>query len=191
MRSRLIIAIIIGCLTVAPLHTTNAMAEDAAERLRYKIKTAFLFNFAKFVDWPTSTFDSHAGTFTIGILAAPKLVPAASMLTEKSVKGSHVKIIIFNSLEELIPCHILFIGMVDKAQLNTIITKFEGLPVLTVADTAGFASLGGVINFITVDDTIRFEINPTVAATKNLKISSRLLSLARIVTSPKSKGEKR
>ncbi|MGD9212861.1 MAG: YfiR family protein [Desulfobacteraceae bacterium] len=188
MISRLIITILIGNIIIFPCWNADAIDDAPDELLEYKIKTAFLFNFAKFVDWPPNSFGDNSDQFKIGILSAPKLVTTAKMLANKSIKGGHVDVVFFDSLDELIPCHMLFIGTDDKEQLGTIIQKFKHIPVLTVADTAGFADQGGVINFIKVNNTIRFEINAKVAEEKKLKISSRLLSLARIVTSPQSKG---
>lgn len=188
---RLIIAIVLVIISNVAFWNPKAIADDATEVLAYKIKTAFLFNFAKFVDWPPDSFNGPSSEFSIGIIAPPKLVATAQMLQNKSVKGSPVKILVFESLEELLPCHILFVGKNDEELLKAVITRFKQMPVLTVADVPGFAGQGGVINFITVDNTIRFEINPEVAEEKHLKISSKLLNLASIVASTDSEGATR
>lgn len=188
MISRLIIAVILFSSTFLPGGVACIAAEDSAEQLEYKIKTAFLFNFAKFVDWPAGSFSGSIDEFTIGVIAPPKLASTAKLLQNKKIKGTRVKVITFESSEELVPCHILFIGMGDEKLLTNVIARFKNSPVLTVADTSGFASKGGDINFIAVDKTIRFEINPEAAKKKNLKISSKLLNLARIVGTAALKG---
>lgn len=189
MNYRLIIVIVVVVISsIHPFWDSETFADDSAELLSYKIKTAFLFNFAKFVDWPSDQANGFSEEFTIGIIAPPKLITTAQLLQNKSVKGSRVKLLVFESLEELTPCHILFVGYNQDELLRTVIARFKTLPVLTVADVPGFAGRGGVINFITVDNTIRFEINPEVAEEKHLKISSKLLNLARIVTSTGLEG---
>lgn len=188
MISRLLIMALILGITLSSGWIPCTDADDSAELLEYKIKTAFLFNFAKFIDWPANSFNSDTNEFTIGIIAPPKLASATKILRNKTVKGAPVKIITFESAEELQPCHILFLAENDSKLIADVINKFKNSPVLTVADVSGFASQGGVINFIKVDNTIRFEINPEAAQKKDLKISSKLLSLARIVETENSKG---
>lgn len=184
---RLIIAVVIISVSILPSLASNTIADAPDKLLEYKIKTAFLFNFAKFIDWPPNPFSGPSNEFIIGIIAPPEILPTAKMLQNKNVKGAPVKILFFESLTEISPCHMLFIGINDEEILESVIDRFRHIPVLTVANAAGFASKGGVINFINVDNTIRFEINPEVAEEKKLKISSKLLSLARIVRSPELK----
>lgn len=184
---RLIIAVVILSITFSPGWVQRTAADESTDLLEYKIKTAFLFNFAKFIDWPSNSFGGASNEFTIGIIAPPKLASITKMLSSKTIKGASVKIITFKSDEELLPCHILFVADNDTKLISNVIKKFENSPVLTIADASGFASQGGVINFIKVDNTIRFEINPEAAQKKHLKISSKLLSLARIVGTDESK----
>ena len=188
---RLIISAIILSATLLPGWGSCASADDSDDLLEYKIKTAFLYNFAKFVAWPSTDTINTSRVFTIGIIASPEFASTAKLLQDKNVKGAPVKIIFFEPYEELLPCNMLFIGVDDETLILNVIDRFKDSPVLTVADSSGFASQGGIINFITVDDTIRFEINPEAAETKHLKISSKLLSLARIVgTAGSEKAEK-
>ncbi len=188
MNFRLIIAVFVFCVSVLLGWVSISDADDSAELLEYKVKTAFLFNFAKFVEWPDNSFSLTSDEFTIGILASPELVSAAKILNNKIIKGLRVKLIFFGSTDEISPCHLLYIGGENRALIPEVIFRFKDRPVLTVADTEGFARQGGVINFITVDNTIRFEINPEVAKEKHLKISSKLLNLARIVQTDESRG---
>ncbi len=188
MMSRLIIAVVIISFNILPcwaLDSTSIHSDD--KLLEYRIKTAFLYNFAKFIDWPPDPFRIASNEFIIGMIAPPELISTAKMLRSKTVRGAQVKVIFFKSSTEIVPCHMLFIAIDDEKLLKSVIERFKYIPVLTVADTAGFASQGGVINFIRVNNTIRFEINPEVAEEKNLRISSKLLNLAKIVRSPEFK----
>jgi hypothetical protein len=85
-------------------------------------------------------------------------------------------------IEDLQRCHILFISESEKENLSQIFVKVSDWPVLTVSDMEGFAKRGGIINFITVEKKIHFEINVDVAERSGLRISSKLLRLAKIVT---------
>jgi len=78
-------------------------------------------------------------------------------------------------------CHILFIGASENRQLTQILSRLRGLPVLTVSDIAGFCETGGAINLVVSDKRVSLEINPASAERARLQLSSRLLSLARIV----------
>ena len=78
-------------------------------------------------------------------------------------------------------CHILFIASSEKAQLKRIFEDLRGTDVLTVGDTKGFAELGGIINFVLEDDRVHFEVNRKAADQAGLKISSKLLSVAKRV----------
>jgi hypothetical protein len=86
-------------------------------------------------------------------------------------------------------CHILFISSYEKRHIQEILKSIKGLNILTIGDTDGFARKGIVINFYTEGQKIRFEINLDAAKRANLTISSRLLSLARIVRDMHNKGE--
>ncbi len=188
MTFRLIIAAVVFWFALLSGGGSDSAAADSADLLEYKVKTAFLFNFAKFVEWPETSFTPTSEEFVIGIIAPQELASTTKILNNKLIKGLRVKLIFFDSPEEISPCHLLFIGIKNKSLVRAVISRFKERPVLTVADIEGFASQGGVINFITVDNTIHFEINPEAAKEKHLKISSKLLSLARIVQSVESKG---
>ena len=69
----------------------------------------------------------------------------------------------------------------ERARLGQILENVRGQSILTIGDTDGFAQLGGIVNFVLEDGKVRFEINPESAGRARLRISSRLLTLARII----------
>jgi hypothetical protein len=85
-------------------------------------------------------------------------------------------------------CNIVFVSSSETAHLDEIFHLIKNMPILTIGETPGFANHGGIINFIVVDDKIRFEINVEAAKQAEISISSRLLALAKIV--PQADGSK-
>jgi len=97
--------------------------------------------------------------------------------------GSHpVEVLTLKPTDTLSICHMVFIPTTEKALANKIVKNLAGSSTLTVGETEGFAELGGVINLTVESNTVHFEVNQLAAQRAGLKISSKLLSLAKIVT---------
>jgi hypothetical protein len=149
----------------------------------YAIKAAYLYQFGRYVQWPAQSFADANSPLVIGILGQD---PFGGILEEiartKRVKDRPIVIRRFASLAEYTPCHILFIAAtVGPEQEAAVIQKLHGTPVLLVGESLKFAERGGTVNFFLEENRLRFEINPEVAKRDQLKISSKLLSLAKIV----------
>lgn len=152
---------------------------QAPEALEYRLKTAFIYNFTRFVEWPPETVEELAGPFRIGILGISPLREEIGALRGKTVNGHPLSIRhypIWN--DEARECEILFIAASEANHLHAILAKLDNAPVLTVGDTASFAARGVMINFFMDDNKVRFEINRRQARAARLEISSRLLKLA-------------
>jgi hypothetical protein len=155
----------------------------------YLIKAAFLFNFAKFVEWPAASFKDDLSPINLCILGTDPFGPALDTLKDKTIKGRPLKIKRANKVDDIEACHILFISASEKEILKQILYTLKNSNILTVSEIEGFAQMGGIINFIIVNKKVHFEINPEAAERSKLKISSQLLKLAKIVI-PESKKEK-
>lgn len=163
---------------VRPISSTHAQSLP----LEYQVKAAFLYQFSKFVEWPTNAFETSESPLVIGILGADPIADAMlSSIEGKEVRGHRVVVKQARSVEELTKHHVLFItsGSVDR--MTETLRTLKGTSVLTVSEVEGFAGRGGMIGFITIENKIKFEINPGAAQRANLKISSQLLKLAKIV----------
>lgn len=158
-------------------------AEVAAERLsEYQVKAAFLGKFAYYVEWPKEAFATDDAPLIIGILGRDPFGEQLDQLTENATVGGHpLQLERFARVEEVEACHILFISRSEKRRLSAIL-EAVGSGVLTVSELEWFAQSGGMIRLGIEAERIRFEINPEAARRAGLKISSRLLKLARIVT---------
>jgi hypothetical protein len=170
------------CLLVAPLAWAFGSPDgddDSQSAGEYQVKAAFLFNFAKFVDWPSRKFTEADSPLIIGIVGSD---PFGGLL-EEQVQDQHINdrtVIVRHiaSMEELRKCHIVFICRSELERLGPILSEVRGDNVLTVGETDKFISRGGMINFVMVGGSVHFQINDSAARHAGLKISSKLASLA-------------
>ena len=144
----------------------------------YQVKAAFLFNFAKFVEWPPQAFKSPTDAMSICVLGPN---PFGRSLEEavdgKSIDGRKFAVRLVDNLGQAGGCQILFFAARQKKH-----TPDGPMPgVLTVGESDGFASGGGVIGFKLQGGRVRLEVNVDAADQRKLRISSKLLSLAQIV----------
>ncbi|OHE22205.1 MAG: hypothetical protein A3J94_01770 [Syntrophus sp. RIFOXYC2_FULL_54_9] len=174
---KIVILTLVALLSAVPW---NLFAEDSASR-EYKVKAAFLYNFTLFVEWPTETFPANDSPLTICILGKSPFGDALGSLRGKTVKTRKLAVRQINSVQEMRGCQVLFVSASEKMQLPNILAAVKNLNVLTVSDLDRFAEAGGIINFITLEDKVRFEVNLKAAQQARLKISSQLLKLARDV----------
>jgi hypothetical protein len=163
----------------------------AASPVEYEVKAIFLYNFAKFVEWPETAFKDNNSPIIIGVIGKD---PFGEIL-DKAIYGEKImgrELILkrFSKISEIESCHILFIAFSDREEVAQIIKHINGLSVLTIAELEGFPQLGGIINFVLKENKIGFEINIDAAERAHLKISSKLLKLAKIIREDKNRETK-
>jgi hypothetical protein len=147
----------------------------------YQVKAGVLFHFTKFVDWPSEAFSSPDSPFIIGVVGAdPFGNDLEWVLSGKSVNGHPLKLVRLTANQELRCCHILFISSSERGRLSKILAAVEGSSALTVAETDDFVQVG-MIRLLMEENRIRFEVNVGKAERAGLRISSKMLSLARRV----------
>ena len=157
----------------------GAQAQAAGE---YQIKAAFLYNFAKFVSWPASSFSDSSAPLRICVFGQDPFGQELRNITaDKMVNGRKLQVDDVVDLQPAKSCHILFIASSEKSQLKRILDGVRGASILTVGDTQGFAGLGGIVNFVLEDNRVRFEVNQKAAEQAGLTISSKLLGVAKLV----------
>jgi len=148
----------------------------------YKVKAAFLYSFTKFVEWPPTSPESSNGPVTVCVFGENPFGGALQeILAGKTFNGRPFTLKEVKSTQEVRACLILFISSSERKRLKTVLESLQGAAVLTIGDTQGFAEDGCIIDFVLEDNKMRFEINTIAADRARLKISSKLLSLARIV----------
>jgi hypothetical protein len=148
----------------------------------YQVKAAYLFNFVKFVEWPEEAFADPLAPIVIGIVGDDPFGDALpQVVLGKTVQGRDLIIRKYHAGEDLRGSHILFISASEKKRLPQILSSLHGSCVLTVADIDGFLEEGGMILLFSEENRVRFAINVEAANQAKLKVSSKLLSLARVV----------
>ena len=170
-------AVLLACLTLPSFLS----AQDPVPDLEHQVKAAFLYNFARFIEWPP---DGRAGdaSFVIGVLGADATSRALEQTVQgKSVGGRTILVRPVKSQEEASRCQMLFVGSESPERLVGLLKAVRGSAVLTVGDRDSFARDGGIVNFVMQDHHVRFEVNTDAAERAGLKISSKLLQLAIIV----------
>jgi YfiR/HmsC-like len=148
----------------------------------YELKAAFLYNFAKFVEWPPEAFKGPSEPIAICILGENPFGGALEQAVNgKLVDGRKFVIRQVTGPQQASRCHILFVCSPEQKRALSILGELKTAGSLTVGDTDGFASAGGVVNFMVERGKIRFQINLEAAEREKLRISSKLLNLAQIV----------
>jgi len=173
------------------LACAGTMAKAQSQPLsEYEIKAGFLFNFTKFVEWPPEAFADPSVPIVLGIVGDS---PVTELLTEtaagKTVNGRAVVVRRFKEGQDLRSCHILFVGSSEEKHVPQILERVKGSRVLTVSETSGFAQSGGMINFFVEGNRVRLEINLNAAARVRLKISARVIAVARLVAGESPGGK--
>ncbi len=183
----------LACLTVALAagFTTwcapygGARAEDlsASASREYLIKAAFLYNFAKFTEWPAEAYADPSAPLRICVLGDGHLGRALAALEGKQIKGRRVATAHLAKAEDAGTCQVLYIGPSERERLPGILKGLNGRPVLTVTDMPyPDPTNGGIINLKVVAEKIRFQIDKNVAEAAGLDVSSKLLALAEVKT---------
>jgi hypothetical protein len=150
------------------------LAQEAVRE--YQVKAAFLFNFAKFVEWPPPA----TGTFTICLAGDPFGSFLENTIRGENLQGRPLAVRRLAAADNARSCQMIFFSE-SEARTAQILAALGTAPVLTVGEHADFITDGGMIRFTENARRIQFEINPDAAERHSLKISSRLLRLASIV----------
>src|SRR5258707_2795151 len=125
----------------------------------YKLKAALVYNFAKFVTWPTNSFATAESPMIVGILGEDPFGPSLQRtLKSKTANGRPFTIKHLTPKEDPKDCHILFISRSEKERIPSILAALKGQSVLTVSEVEKFAHNGGMINLLVVQESVRFEI---------------------------------
>ncbi|MBI4645771.1 MAG: YfiR family protein [Bacteroidia bacterium] len=162
-----------------PLFINNSFSQQYTE---YEVKTAYIFNFSKFIEWPDSAMPGNDKPFIIGIFGDDRFTEIFPVvIADRQIKGKDWTIKVYKEPQE-INCQILIITSAEKNIVNNLLSLLKNKPVLTIGDDIdNFCESGGIINFTLKHANKQFEINNEAALRANLIISSKLLTLAKIV----------
>jgi hypothetical protein len=176
VRSLLACAVVLGlCSAWGPVARAGGASEE-------QVKAAYLFNFARFVEWPDSAFASSGSPIVIGVIGDESFAGILDKtIAGKRVGDRAVRVEHHSGPETALRSHILFVQSKEVSLLSEVADVMRGRAVFTVADDENFAAHGGVANFFRMDKKVRFAINESAARSAGLKVSSRLLRLAKVL----------
>jgi hypothetical protein len=164
----LLAALVAGSLSVA-----------AQERPTHEIHAAMLFNFIKYVQWPN---ESEPGDFVVGVIGDEEVFNTLKKWYDGKAKGAK-KYAIKNlgSASEATDCQVVYVGKSKNRDFDKVKSSITGKSVLTVTDGIGMGQKGSCINFRVIDGKLKFEINQSMVAGSNLKVSTQLSSMAILI----------
>ena len=155
----------------------------------YRVKAAFLTHFAQLVDWPAEALSANNDALTICTIGEDPFHGALDTAAEGKLVGSHpLRARHASQPSELAGCHIVFIGANEAKRSSLVLTSLQNTSALAVGESDDFLHQGGAIRFCVEENKIRFEINLQAAERAKLKISSRLLLLAKTVIGSHAQG---
>ena len=150
----------------------------------HRVKAAFLCKFIKYMDWPSSRIVRNRGEFIIGVFGESPITGNLVSIMPKVVDGWKLKIIKIKDIKQATDTHMLFLSLSEKERFPEIIHVVKDSSVLTVSDndlsdSNNFLAMGGIVNLYLWAQMVRFEINLEAAEAADIKISSKLLTLAK------------
>ncbi len=186
-------------LTLLLAHPALIASAEPEINLEYKVKAAFLVNFIKFVKWPETAFAGKDSPWVIGIVGDDPFGEYLDKIVKnKKILGRKITIRRLRPTcaktnrkgepprpsaeltDKLCACHVLFVGHTRVLQARNIIAAINGKPTLSVGQSRDFTIAGGIIRFYIENKKVRFAINPDTARAQQLRISSKLLRLAKL-----------
>jgi hypothetical protein len=160
-------------------------APPAKAPAQHEVKAEFIERFPRFVEWPASAFPSPSSAFVVCIWGqGPLSSRLEEVVTRGPIQARPVRVLRVGQRESIHPCHILYVAKLERAVVRGIAASTRGKPILSIGDEPGHAEDGMLINLVVDHEGfVRFEINLDVARVSGLKISAKLMRLARRVGS--------
>ncbi|KAF0179638.1 MAG: transmembrane protein [Limisphaerales bacterium] len=163
---------------------------DLPKLTEAEVKAAYVFNFAKYVEWPAAAFGGTNAPFVIGVLGPdPVGESLRAVVAGKLINGRTFELRRAGPDAGLAGCHILFLPATERTRLADLAPLLRDKPVLTVSDADAFIQQGGVIGLVKRGGNIRLQISLDAANAAGLKVSSKLLTLAEQVKGRPAKSK--
>lgn len=171
------------------LIAVSCLQAQGAKPTDYDVKAVYLYNFGRFVEWPSSV-TAKSEVFSVCVLGQDPFGPALdATLAGETISGKGIAAKRISTPEEAANCQILFMSSAEEGRLNKIIEALDKGPVLTVSDMPQFSRRGGMIQFVVEGKKVRFEVNLTAVQRAGLTLSSELLKVATTVRRNVSSGD--
>ena len=166
-------------IVVWVLFSTSTLSAQQSRPREYEVKATYLYNFARFVEWPVRAAAAKGDSFAICVLGQDPFGPALdATLAGETIDGKRVLLKRISRPQDAVICRILFISLSEDGQLKDVLAALDKTGVLTVSDIPNFSQRGGMIQFVLDGNRIRFAVNLTTAQDAGLTVSSELLKVA-------------
>lgn len=173
-----------GALTLVALLALSAIAAAASPppKSEYELKAAFLYNFAKFIDWPPRSFERPDAPMVFCVLGDDPFGPIlAGIAREDQVMSRQIALRRADQPDQLGGCHVVFVRPAAEVHLPELLRQAAARHVLLVGESSGFAERGGGIGLFVEQNRVRFAVNVAAIERAGLKVSSKLLKVARVI----------
>ncbi|MGA1791919.1 MAG: YfiR family protein [bacterium] len=174
-------AMIILCVVAC---TGGRVHAQALYGLEYRVKAGFVYNFAKFIEWPEENTGHDPNSILIGIIPDTPATDVFFSLEGKRIGGKRIEVKKYKTVKEkgVENCHVLFFDSKEDVFVKESLLIVKYRSVLTVGHIKGFTQAGGIINFFTEEGRLRFEVNLDAAKHARIKLGSQILMSAEIIT---------
>lgn len=166
------------CLCAGALFYFTQIAASLESVDANEIKTAFIFNFLKFVEWPESQSKGKISSLKMCRFGQSELAEKLGLLQGRKANDLIIEVGEISRGGSCDDCNVMFISATEGKNIEKLLTKIGNRPVLTISDAKNFAKHGGIIGLKLMDGKVRFDINLKAAEEKQLKLRSHLLKLA-------------
>lgn len=170
----------IFCCAACALSGWPALAQTAPPS-ESQVQAAFLYNFAKYVEWPAEIFPTRDAPITFCVVGNDHFGAALTAIDGRKAQGRTIRVRRGVAPDELGACQVAFVADSEERRISAILAGTAAQPVLTVSDIEGFAEAGGAIGFVRADQRVQFEVNAQTLQRSHLRLSSEVLKLARTV----------
>jgi hypothetical protein len=163
-------------------------AAESALALEYKVKAGFLFNFARYVEWPAAALPETNSPIVIGVIDGADALPVIQKQLEgKAVNNRPLQVKAIAAAGPGTGCHILFVSRSAGQSASDVRQALGQSTILLVGETEQFAERGGIIGFVREEESFRIHLNLEAAAQARLKVSARISSIAKLVKTKRDK----
>ena len=159
-----------------------ARRSSAALPNEYALKSVFLYNFCRFIDWPDAAFSGPGDPIVIGVFGEDPFGPLLPEAVQgETFHGRSIRIEHYRNPRDAVRCHLLFVGASEAPRVGDVLAAVAGRSIVTVGETESFVERGGMIALVADRNRIRLLVNPAPLRAAKLDVSSKLLRVAEII----------
>lgn len=184
MRPLVHLSVFVRLLAVLVISEVAVRAVPASRQLEYQLKAGYLYNFAKFVEWPPPPL-TEGGAFRLGVLTDETAYAIIAETLRGRKIGEHpIEVVLLTANADAASCRVVFIPRSAAVTVSQLRAELDHAAVLLVGEKDGFAAAGGEIGFVPRGENLRYQVNLAAAEEAGLHLSARLAGLAEIVRAP-------